>query len=63
MLQTFAAGMVPDTSLLLINEDERGASMDVKNSDDNAQLLYTRIVDLPDDPTRVGSSGKSTMRV
>ncbi|EOZ4641395.1 fimbria/pilus chaperone family protein [Enterobacter cloacae] len=50
-LQTFAAGMVPDTSLLLINEDERGASMDVKNSDDNAQLLYTRIVDLPDDPT------------
>lgn len=50
-LQAFAAGMVPDTSLLLINEDERGASMDVKNSDDNAQLLYTRIVDLPDDPT------------
>ena len=50
-LQTFAAGMVPDTSLLLINEDERGASMYVKNSDDNAQLLYTRIVDLPDDPT------------
>lgn len=50
-LQTFAAGMVPDTSLLLINEDERGASMDVKNSDDNAQLLYTRIIDLPDDPT------------
>ncbi|MGH0047224.1 fimbria/pilus chaperone family protein [Enterobacter cloacae] len=50
-LQTFAAGMVPDTSLLLINEDERGASMDVKNSDDTAQLLYTRIVDLPDDPT------------
>lgn len=25
--------------------------MDVKNSDDNAQLLYTRIIDLPDDPT------------
>lgn len=50
-LQTFAAGMVPDTSLLLINEDERGANMDVKNSDDTAQLLYTRIVDLPDDPT------------
>jgi P pilus assembly chaperone PapD len=42
--------MVPDTSLLLIKEDERGASMDVKNTDDSAQLLYTRIVDLPDDP-------------
>ena len=49
-LKTFAAGMVPDTSLLLIKEDERGASMDVKNTDDSAQLLYTRIVDLPDDP-------------
>lgn len=49
-LQTFATGMVPDTSLLLINEDEQGASMDVKNTDDTAQLLYTRIVDLPDDP-------------
>lgn len=49
-LKTFAAGMVPDTSLLLIKENERGASMDVKNTDDSAQLLYTRIVDLPDDP-------------
>ncbi|HAS1027788.1 fimbria/pilus chaperone family protein [Enterobacter cloacae] len=48
-LQTLAAGMVPDTSLLIINEDEKGASMDVKNTDDSAQLLYTHIVDLPDD--------------
>lgn len=47
--QTLAAGMVPDTSLLLINEEEQGASMDVKNTDDTAQLLYTRIVDLPED--------------
>jgi len=45
-----AAGMVPDTSLLIVNEDEQGASMDVKNTDAEAQLLYTKIIDLPDDP-------------
>lgn len=27
-----AAGMVPDTSLLIVNEDKQGASMDVKNT-------------------------------
>ncbi|WNJ34756.1 fimbria/pilus chaperone family protein [Enterobacter hormaechei] len=45
-----AAGMVPDTSLLIVNEDEQGGSMDVKNTDAEAQLLYTKIIDLPDDP-------------
>lgn len=34
-----AAGMVPDTSLLIVNEDKQGASMDVKNTDAEAQLL------------------------
>src|SRR5690606_7294827 len=48
-----AAGMVPDTSLLIVNEDEQGASMDVKNTDAEAQLLYTKIIDLPDDPKPV----------
>ena len=47
--QCLSAGMVPDTSLLLINESEQGGSMDVKNTDEQAQLLYTKIVDLPDD--------------
>lgn len=45
-----SAGMVPDTSLLLINEEEQGGSMDVKNTDADAQLLYTKIINLPDDP-------------
>ncbi|ECI0415416.1 molecular chaperone [Salmonella enterica subsp. salamae] len=48
---TMAAGMVPETSLLLVNEEEHGASMDVKNTDEQAQLLYTKIVNLPDDTT------------
>lgn len=45
----FAAGMVPETSLLLINEQEKGGSINVKNTDPHPSLLYTRIVDLPDD--------------
>lgn len=45
-----SAGMVPDTSLLLINEEDQGGSMDVKNTDADAQLLYTKIINLPDDP-------------
>ncbi|MEG6183857.1 fimbria/pilus chaperone family protein [Enterobacter sichuanensis] len=47
---TLAAGMVPETPLLIVKEDEQGASMDVKNTDADAQLLYTKLVDLPDDP-------------
>jgi P pilus assembly protein, chaperone PapD len=47
---TLAAGMVPETSLLIVKEDEQGASMDVKNTDGDAQLLYTKLVDLADDP-------------
>lgn len=44
-----ATGMVPETSLLLINEQDKGASMNVKNTDDHPSLLYTSFVDLPDD--------------
>ncbi|MGR7464189.1 fimbria/pilus chaperone family protein [Klebsiella aerogenes] len=44
-----ATGMVPETSLLLINEQDKGANMNVKNTDDHPSLLYTSIVDLPDD--------------
>ncbi|EOX8517452.1 fimbria/pilus chaperone family protein [Salmonella enterica] len=47
---TLAAGMVPETSLLIVKEDEQGASMDVKNTDNDTQLLYTKLTDLPDDP-------------
>lgn len=47
---SMAVGMVPETSLLIVNEGEQGTSMDVKNTDADAQLLYTKIIDLPDDP-------------
>lgn len=46
---SFASGMVPETSLLLINEQQNGGSMNVKNTDAHPSLLYTNIIDLPDD--------------
>jgi len=44
-----ATGMVPETSLLLINEQDKGANLNVKNTDNQPSLLYANIVDLPDD--------------
>lgn len=44
-----AAGMVPETSLLIINEADQGGSINIKNTDPKAALLYTNIVDLADD--------------
>ncbi|RJT27899.1 fimbria/pilus chaperone family protein [Buttiauxella izardii] len=46
---SFAAGMVPDTSMLYINEAKQGGSINIKNTDANPGLLYTSINDLPDD--------------
>lgn len=44
-----AMGLVPETSMLLIKEAENGGSMNLKNSEANPLLLYTTVVDLPDD--------------
>lgn len=44
-----ATGMTPETTLLWVNEDPGTASMDVKNTDGGAELLYTQVQDLPDD--------------
>lgn len=46
----YAVGMVPETSLVLVNENEHGASIDVTNTDSEPSLLYVKIKDLPDDP-------------
>lgn len=42
----YATGMTPEFSVLLINADNNGASMNVKNTDDKAALLYTTITDI-----------------
>ncbi|MFJ9449803.1 fimbria/pilus chaperone family protein [Herbaspirillum sp. NPDC101397] len=44
-----ASGMLPETSVVIINEADGEASMNVKNTDANATLLYTSIQNLPED--------------
>lgn len=44
----FATGMVPETSVLLVDAAKGEASMNVTNTDSVPELLYTNIVDLPD---------------
>lgn len=49
MTQANAAGMVPETTLLVIDESTHSGVMNVKNTDNGPALLYTTIIDLPDD--------------
>ncbi|MEZ6878264.1 fimbria/pilus chaperone family protein [Enterobacter sp. KBR-315C3_2022] len=44
-----AGGMVPETSLLVIDEATHSGTINVKNTDSFPSLLYTSVVDLPDD--------------
>ncbi|MCF2231023.1 fimbria/pilus periplasmic chaperone [Enterobacter cloacae] len=44
-----AAGMVSETSLLVIDEATHSGTINVKNTDSHPSLLYTDVVDLPDD--------------
>ncbi|KWN21999.1 hypothetical protein WT83_04825 [Burkholderia territorii] len=48
--QAHATGMLPDTPLLVISEKDGMAQMGLKNTDDRPLLLYTTVVDLPEDP-------------
>jgi P pilus assembly chaperone PapD len=41
--------MVPETSLLVIDEATHSGTINVKNTDSHPSLLYTDVVDLPDD--------------
>lgn len=47
----FASGVQPETSVIIINEAQKGGSINIKNTENAPLLLYTRVVDLPDDPT------------
>ncbi|EKT1613049.1 fimbria/pilus periplasmic chaperone [Salmonella enterica] len=48
-MQAHAAGMVPETTLLVIDESTHSGMMNIKNTDNYPALLYTSIIDLPDD--------------
>lgn len=47
-INSFATGMVPETSVLLVDAKKGEASMNVTNTDSLPALLYTNIVDLPE---------------
>ena len=47
-----AEGMVPETSLLIIDEATHSGTINVKNTDSHPSLLYTNVVDLPDGQTQ-----------
>jgi len=44
-----SAVMQPQTSMVLIQEDAGGGSINVTNTDDKDALLYVKVIDLPDD--------------
>lgn len=44
-----ASGMLPETSVVIVNEDDGETSMNVKNTDPNPTLLYTSVQNLPED--------------
>lgn len=44
------ATMKPETPMLFILEKDGGGSINVTNTDDQTELLYVKIHDLPDDP-------------
>ncbi|EPF2244564.1 fimbria/pilus chaperone family protein [Citrobacter werkmanii] len=49
LTQVNAAGMVPETTLLVIEESTHSGMINVTNTDNAPALLYTTIIDLPDD--------------
>lgn len=44
-----AAGMVPESTVVLVNVADGEGTMNVTNSDDKAMLLYTSLENLPED--------------
>lgn len=44
-----ADGMVPETSVVIVNEADGEATMKVTNSDSTASLLHVKVLDIPED--------------
>lgn len=42
--------MRPESSMITIREEDGGGSINITNTDDQPQLLYIKVYDLPDDP-------------
>lgn len=46
----WAEGMMPESTVVLVDEADREASIKVTNSDKVAGILHVRLVDIPEDP-------------
>lgn len=44
-----AAGMVPETSVIIVNEADGEGTINVKNTEDKPALLYVNIINVPED--------------
>ena len=44
-----ADGMVPDTSVIIVNEEDREATVSVTNTDNKLALLHVTLQDIPED--------------
>lgn len=44
-----AAGMRPETSIVIVHEDDGDGSINVRNTDSSPALLYTKILDIEED--------------
>lgn len=68
-----ADGMVPETTVVILNEEDGETTINIKNTDALPALLYSSIENLPEDPeflalvtppiTRVEASEKQLVRV
>jgi P pilus assembly chaperone PapD len=45
-----ASGVLPETSVVIINEATGGGSITIKNTENEPVLLYSKVTDLADDP-------------
>ena len=72
-LSVRADGMVPETTVVILNEEDGETTINIKNTDATPALLYSSIENLPEDPeflalvtppiTRVEASDKQLVRV
>ena len=58
-----ADGMVPQTSVVIVNEADREATLNVTNSDKRASLLLVTLVDLPEDTEKLLRAEPQVSRV
>ncbi|AZE56898.1 Beta-fimbriae chaperone protein [Pseudomonas synxantha] len=46
----YATGVVPETSVVIVEQDDGEGAINVQNTDAFPVLLLTRLIDIPDDP-------------